>query len=874
MHSSQTLHTDHNRDDKKSLISHQLTVIGGCVGIIFPLVAWSNEILKNDYLFSWDSVVQMHSSNPTMFIIDLAPFVLAITIFLIANRFEKKIRLLTKELDEKNHIIQKNASIAKMIGEKNFSVEINVERGDQLGKSLLVMRNNLAEANKKEAELNWIAQGKENISNILRLMNNIDNLAYETLVALINYTNTIQGAFYVKNDDTQKIINVATYAYNRKKYINQEYEIGQGLIGQAAFEMDYIYRKEIPEDYVTITSGILGDKKPSSLLIVPLISDEKLQGVLEFASLDSEIPELAIKFFKELSEIIAQTVFNLKVNAKTEKLLKEARIMTEEQQETEEELRQNAEEMRATQEELQKTNKNLEKQITEVENAQKRLHTLLENASEVISIYDEHGIVKYESPSAKRILGYQPEDVIGRNAFEFIHKGENNIAKAIFFELLENPTTPKTFEYQFEREEEVQWLEATGRNFLSNPAINGIIFNTRDITVRKFAEQAQKRSGQMQALSENSLDIIIRLNFEEKFYYVNPMLENYTGIKKEDLINKTLEEVLLNPQIVKILRNRLQETMETKKISESEVVFPTLEEDRIIAINSIPEFNEESELETLLLVAHDITEQKQIEQVIKDKNKKINDSINYAQRIQSAILPNNKTIRRYIPQSFIFYKPRDVVSGDFPWFFEKGDDIFIAAVDCTGHGVPGALLSFIGYFILNNIVDHDSSITASQILDRLHAEVRRTLKQDTVDADARDGMDIAFCKINFNRNKLEYAGAHRPLYFLREEELKQYKGNPKSIGGIPPKRKIEKDFINHEIQFQSGDKIFFFSDGLPDQVGGPTGRKYMASRIREKILDQKSNSMSEFSKLFAKDFHQWKGNHKQIDDVLLIGIEF
>ena len=156
-------------------------------------------------------------------------------------------------------------------------------------------------------------------------------------------------------------------------------------------------------------------------------------------------------------------------------------------------------------------------------------------------------------------------------------------------------------------------------------------------------------------------------------------------------------------------------------------------------IVAIPEFNE-NELETILFVSHDITEAKRIELEVQDKNRKLTESINYAQRIQGSILPDNRLIRKSLPNSFVFYKPRDVVSGDFPWFFLKEENIYIAAVDCTGHGVPGALLSFVGYFTLNNVVDHDKDYTAGEILDKLHYGVRNTLKQDRADADARDGM--------------------------------------------------------------------------------------------------------------------------------------
>jgi serine phosphatase RsbU (regulator of sigma subunit) len=288
---------------------------------------------------------------------------------------------------------------------------------------------------------------------------------------------------------------------------------------------------------------------------------------------------------------------------------------------------------------------------------------------------------------------------------------------------------------------------------------------------------------------------------------------------------------------------------------------------------AIPEFNE-NELETILFVGHDITEAKQIEIEIQDKNRKIEDSINYAQRIQSSILPDIRSVREYLPKSFIYYKPRDVVSGDFPWFFQRGNDIYIAAVDCTGHGVPGALLSFVGYFLLNNIVDHDRNMTAADVCDMLHYGVRRTLKQDTEEAEARDGMDIAFCKVNYHEKELQFAGAHRPLYQLRDGELIEYKGDRKAIGGIPHRKKEEEKFTNYVIKFKRGDKFFFFSDGLPDQLGGAEEKKYSPKRIRDLILENKNLPIEKYSPLFSEDFEQWRGEGKQIDDVLLIGIEF
>ena len=419
------------------------------------------------------------------------------------------------------------------------------------------------------------------------------------------------------------------------------------------------------------------------------------------------------------------------------------------------------------------------------------------------------------------------------------------------------------------------YIESTGRNLLDDPAINGIIINSRDITERKRAEKEERMKSKMQSLSENSLDMILRIGTNGQFFYANPMVKTFTENEPSELINKNLSEVKFNETIKNFFVEAVKTVNSTKEKHDAEVTFPTHFGDRIMQVNAIPEFSDDGkELETILFVAHDITEQKMVEMEIQEKNKAITESINYAKRIQTAILPNTKFVQEFLPNSFIFYRPKDVVSGDFPWFFKKGDDIFIAAVDCTGHGVPGALLSFIGYFTLNNVVDHYDNLNAGEVLDKLHEGVRTTLKQDRIDTDARDGMDIALCKINLQKNILEFAGAHRPLYLLRGNELTQYKGSHKAIGGIPLGKKPEADFENHLINLQAKDRVFFFSDGLPDQVSGETGRKYQASRIRDLLVEHYDVEIFDYENIIYEDFMAYKGDYKQVDDILLIGIEF
>ncbi|MBO7432784.1 MAG: PAS domain S-box protein [Salinivirgaceae bacterium] len=847
------------------------------VGVVLLILSWVLGFMKADATVSLSGLAELHKNAPSYYLIDLLPIILGILGYAFTSSHQETIQQLEDQITQKDSVINKNAHFAKKIGEGDFSAnDEEIDDNDILGHSLKKMRENLAMTNEKEKELNWIAKGKDNISNILRLQNDLGNLSYLTLVELIKYIDVIQGAFYIYNETDNTLENTATYAYNRRKYLDTKFQIGEGLVGQCAYEMDVIFRREIPEDFITITSGILGDQKPTSLLLVPLITDEKLQGVLEFASLKDDINELKIRFIKELSDIIARTIFNLKVNTRTEKLLKDAQEMTEELQENEEQLRQNAEEMRATHEELEKTNSNLQTQIRKVENAQKRQHALLENASEIISIYDEEMKLKYISPSVTNIYGYTIQEMIEGKDLDRLTAKDAKEYTETFGKLAEKANSSATIQYTYMRKDGQKiYIESTGRNLLDDPAINGIIINSRDITERKRAEKEERMKSKMQSLSENSLDMILRIGTNGQFFYANPMVKTFTENEPSELINKNLSEAKFNETIKNFFVEAVKTVNSTKEKHDAEVTFPTHFGDRIMQVNAIPEFSDDGkELETILFVAHDITEQKMVEMEIQEKNKAITESINYAKRIQTAILPNTKFVQEFLPNSFIFYRPKDVVSGDFPWFFKKGDDIFIAAVDCTGHGVPGALLSFIGYFTLNNVVDHYDNLNAGEVLDKLHEGVRTTLKQDRIDTDARDGMDIALCKINLQKNILEFAGAHRPLYLLRGNELTQYKGSHKAIGGIPLGKKPEADFENHLINLQAKDRVFFFSDGLPDQVSGETGRKYQASRIRDLLVEHYDVEIFDYENIIYEDFMAYKGDYKQVDDILLIGIEF
>jgi two-component system, sensor histidine kinase LadS len=255
--------------------------------------------------------------------------------------------------------------------------------------------------------------------------------------------------------------------------------------------------------------------------------------------------------------------------------------------------------------------------------------------------------------------------------------------------------------------------------------------------------------------------------------------------------------------------------------------------------------------------------------LLEEKNQDILDSINYARRIQTAILPAIAQIQKKLPHTEIFYRPKDIVSGDFFWYIEKGNKLFLAAVDCTGHGVPGAFMSVIGYNLLNRIVGEQGVLQPDKILYLLDAAMRETLHQDDVDSETKDGMDISLCAIDPATGVVEYAGANRPLWLLRYGELVEIKGDKYPIGGA---QIADKVFTNQPIQPEPNDTFYIFSDGVVDQFGGEEEkkRKFGSKRLRELVLRIADRPLVNQRMVIEQEFDNWRGDTAQLDDVTFI----
>jgi serine phosphatase RsbU (regulator of sigma subunit) len=261
-------------------------------------------------------------------------------------------------------------------------------------------------------------------------------------------------------------------------------------------------------------------------------------------------------------------------------------------------------------------------------------------------------------------------------------------------------------------------------------------------------------------------------------------------------------------------------------------------------------------------------EKQKVELEIRDKN--ITDSLLYAQRIQEALLPSEDYFRRHFNDSFIFFRPKDIVSGDFYWIGEKGEKIFVVGADCTGHGVPGALMSMIGLEIIEKTINEDNIEKPSAILAVMNRGLERTFSREkNIGTIIRDGMDIGICVIDKKKKKVEYSGAFFPLYLIRDNSLIETKGD-KLIIGMNPKG---ISYTVNEFDLKKDDILYIFSDGYVDQFGGNENKKFMYRRFRYLLTTIHRFPLNDQKSILEDNIRTWMGRNPQLDDMMVIGFK-
>ena len=364
------------------------------------------------------------------------------------------------------------------------------------------------------------------------------------------------------------------------------------------------------------------------------------------------------------------------------------------------------------------------------------------------------------------------------------------------------------------------------------------------------------------------------------------LINDYKNAYKYELIHEELdlEDYKHNNEINEErfqlkTKNKLDslENLKSKQILEAEKMVATKEKQNLRTILFFLAIGSISIVVFLYIIAkrlRTIREQKVIieeqHELLNQSHKDVTDSINYAKRIQDALMTSSVYMKDILKDSFIIFKPKDVVSGDFYWVHKTMDNlVFFVVADCTGHGVPGAFMSMIGNSLLNEVIIEDKVTEPALILDKLRELLIKSLKQQGGDENTKEGMDIALCKLDSKKLEIEYAGAFNPMFHIRDGVLSEYKPNNQPIGVYAGEK---MPFTNHKIKVEKGDMIYISSDGYPDQFGGPKGKKFLKKRFSDMILKASTQPISAQEKLIETTLKDWMEGHEQIDDICVMGV--
>ena len=343
-----------------------------------------------------------------------------------------------------------------------------------------------------------------------------------------------------------------------------------------------------------------------------------------------------------------------------------------------------------------------------------------------------------------------------------------------------------------------------------------------------------------------------------------PGVNNRLGRESRHLIQSSRSESSISSELDRVIEKNEKLTREI--------------EQQKLAINELTETNShlitatwrEREMKKKLSDALDkLSTSKQL---IEEQNKMISSSINYAKRLQNCLNPNEAKLARFFPDSMLLSKPRNIVSGDFPWIYQSGDFVYFGVIDCTGHGVPGAMLAALGQMALNQIMDCGEAVTTGGILSALQGKIFGILNQNNPEH-TLDGMDLGIVRVNLKTNAIQFSGAKRPLIIQSGGLIQKIKGNRFSIG-----EDNQTKFESNDIQLETGDSVFLFSDGITDQFGSEESqetdksRRFGANRLSEVIQTYSSENLCDFKSNLAQSLTDWQGNEEQTDDMLILGV--
>ena len=541
----------------------------------------------------------------------------------------------------------------------------------------------------------------------------------------------------------------------------------------------------------------------------------------------------------------------------------------------------------------------IEAQSAKLESINKELEKLSIVASETstaVMILDVTGKFEWINFGFTKMYGYSLSRLKRDLADDLINASNHPDIKNIFESCIKS-RKPVIYESKvIAKNGNEKWAQTTLSPIVDhNKKVTKLVLIDSDITKikeaeREILEKNEKITNQAIELEHQNIELeklslvasktensVVIFDSNGEIEWVNDGFErllelNLNEFKKEYGAN--LFESSLNKNIRELLDDAVREK---KSISYTGKTRKKTGKPVWIQTTMTPIFNAANQLVKYIAIDADVTDIKLAEEKIAIQNENIKDSILYARKIQTAVLPPNEYLEQLLPEYFIMLRPKDIVSGDFYWATDKEDKILIAAADCTGHGVPGGFMSMLGFTFLNEITGKMSSdeINPGRILTELRDSVKTSLRQTGKEGEAKDGMDIALLSIDYSTQILEFAGANNPLVIVREFEngerdLVDIKADDMPIGIFP---NANPYFRNHKIKLQKGDMCYIFSDGYPDQFGGKSRRKFMLKRFKRLLLSISDKPIKEQEIRINEVFDKWQGKNKQIDDVLVIGIK-
>jgi len=517
--------------------------------------------------------------------------------------------------------------------------------------------------------------------------------------------------------------------------------------------------------------------------------------------------------------------------------------------------------------------------ITEQKERELVFKNLTDNAVDVIYTTDLFGTCNYVNQAAEQVLGYSKEELTGASFSIVVSPKDFELVGAHYINQFQEKIETSFLEFRaLKKDGEEIWVGQTVKTLfdeVNKKHIKGFQGIVRDISLRKeFEEKLTKSESNFQQIARAINDVFFLYSIvEKKYLYISPNSNVILGIESELFFNSKFNynENHIHKEDIEIANDAIKKISKGKKY---DIQYRIIKNGKIHWMNEkgFPILDDAGNVSTFSGVCRDVTKIRRSSERIVRQNLKIGQSIHYAKKIQDSTLPSQANFNRILKDSFIFFSPKDVVSGDFylvdTFLFEENREVKLALLgDCTGHGVPGSILSLLCIALLKESMTKQLIITPNLILDIVRNKIIQ-LFQSNSEKHIHDGMDLALVVLDQSENKVYFSGANLDCNVVRKKKLQVYRGDRQHVGY----NEYSQPFTMSNIDIQKGDKIYIYSDGFADQFGAATNKKFKRRNLNNLIIEISNAPMQDQYEIFKDTFFEWKGENTHTDDVTIIGI--